>query len=155
MEAARYASPIWKAIEKAREVVQKGACFIIGDDESVDVWLDPWVPWIKGFTPSPKDESYTQSNMKVSQLIDHELQTWRTSMVLDIFNPMSAQAILSIPIPARPSPGKLMWIPGSNGLFLVKSTYKELLSSTDVHEIYTIKYSHIYIFSLTFMLFCD
>ena len=26
---------------------------------------------------------------------------------------------------------------------------------TDVHEIYTIKYSHIYIFSLTFMLFCD
>ena len=27
--------------------------------------------------------------------------------------------------------------------------------SFDVHEIYTIKYSHIYIFSLTFMLFCD
>ena len=25
----------------------------------------------------------------------------------------------------------------------------------NVHEIYTIKYSHIYIFSLTFMLFCD
>ena len=25
----------------------------------------------------------------------------------------------------------------------------------DVHEIYTIKYSHIYIFSLIFMLFCD
>ena len=25
----------------------------------------------------------------------------------------------------------------------------------DVHEIYTIKHSHIYIFSLTFMLFCD
>ena len=25
----------------------------------------------------------------------------------------------------------------------------------DVHEIYTIKYSHIYIFNLTFMLFCD
>ena len=26
---------------------------------------------------------------------------------------------------------------------------------TDVHEIYTIKYSYIYIFGLTFMLFCD
>ena len=25
----------------------------------------------------------------------------------------------------------------------------------DVHEIYTIKYLHIYVFSLTFMLFCD
>ena len=27
--------------------------------------------------------------------------------------------------------------------------------AVDVHEIYKIKYSHIYIFSLTFMLFCD
>ena len=26
---------------------------------------------------------------------------------------------------------------------------------SDVHEIYTIKYSHIYIFSFTFTLFCD
>ena len=129
-EAARYASPIWKAIEKAREVVWKGACFIIGDGESVDVWLDPWVPWIKGFIPSSKDESDTQSNMKVSQLIDHELHTWRTSMILDIFNPMSTQAILSIPILARPSPDKLMWIPDSKGLFSVKSAYKELLPST-------------------------
>ena len=31
----------------------------------------------------------------------------------------------------------------------------EVLLIGDVHEIYTIKYSHIYIFSLTFMLFCD
>ena len=27
--------------------------------------------------------------------------------------------------------------------------------ATDVHEIYTIKYSHIYIFRFTFMLFCN
>ena len=51
-------------------------------------------------------------------------------MVLDIFNTMLAQGILSIPIPARPCPNKLMWIPGSKGLFSVKSAYKELLSST-------------------------
>ena len=31
----------------------------------------------------------------------------------------------------------------------------EFENEIDVHEIYTIKYSHIYIFSLTFMLFCD
>ena len=30
-----------------------------------------------------------------------------------------------------------------------------VVKPTDVHELYTIKYSHIYTFSLTFMLFCD
>ena len=34
-------------------------------------------------------------------------------------------------------------------------TREVLTRHSDVHEIYTIKYSHIYIFSLTFMLFCD
>ena len=37
-----------------------------------------------------------------------------------------------------------------------KITYSSLVwFLVDVHEIYTIKYLHIYIFSLTFMLFCD
>lgn len=129
-EAARNASLIWKAIEKTRKVVRKGACFIIGDEELVDVWLDPWVPWIKGFTPSPKDKSIVQLEMKVSQVIDQEHRTWRTSIVLDIFNPISAKAILSIPTPSRPSSNKLMWIPNTKGLFSVKSAYKELLPST-------------------------
>ena len=43
-EATKYALLIWKAIEGARAIVKKGACFLIGDGESVDIWLDPWVP---------------------------------------------------------------------------------------------------------------
>ena len=127
--ASRHASPIWKAIENVEEVVRKGACFIIGDGGSVDVWLDPWVPWIDGFIPSPKDKSIVQSEMKVAQLIDQDHRTWKTNLVMDIFNPISANAILSIPIPSRSSPDKLMWIPDSKGLFSVKSAYKELLPS--------------------------
>ena len=50
-EATKYASPIWKAIEGARVIVKKGACFLIGDGESVDIWLDPWVPWVHNFIP--------------------------------------------------------------------------------------------------------
>ena len=65
--------------------------------------------------------------MKVSQLIDHELHTWKNSLVMDMFSPTFAQAILSTPIPSRLRPGKLLWIPNSKGLFLVKSAYKKLL----------------------------
>ena len=106
--ASKHASPTWKAIEKARSVVKKGACFLIGDGKSIDMWLDPWVPWVQNFIPFPKVGSLVQSPMKVAHLIDHELHTWKTSLMLDIFNPNSAHAILSIPLPLRPKPDKLI-----------------------------------------------
>ena len=43
-EASRHASPIWKAIKKAKVVVRKGTCFLIGSGKSVDVWPNSWVP---------------------------------------------------------------------------------------------------------------
>ena len=85
------------------------------------------LPWIQNFSPSPRFESVDQSPMKVAQLIDHELHTWKNSLVRDMFSPISAQAILSILIPYWPKPDKLLWIPDSRGLFSVKSAYKELL----------------------------
>lgn len=97
-EASKYVSPIWKAIEKARSIVIKGACYLIGDDKSVDVWCDPWVPWIQGFIPAPKYEAASQSTLKASQLIDPNLHCWKKSLIHDLFVPSSAQAILSIPI---------------------------------------------------------
>jgi hypothetical protein len=44
-EPIRNVSQIWQAIERAREVLIKGACFLVGDSKSIDVWQDPWIPW--------------------------------------------------------------------------------------------------------------
>ena len=85
------------------------------------------MPWVQNFIPSPKVESLVQSPMKVAHLINHELHTWKTSLVLDIFNPSLAHAILSIPLPSRPRPDKLIWILEFKGCFSVKSAYKELM----------------------------
>ena len=120
------ASPIWKAIEKARSVVIKGACYLIGDGKYVDVWRDPWVLWIQGFIPAPKHEVASQSTLKDSQPIDPDLHCWKTSLIHDLFVPSCAQAILSIPIHSRPHLDKLLWIPYSKGCFSVKSAYQEL-----------------------------
>ena len=45
------ASPSWRAIEKAKQLIVKGACYIIGDDQSINVWSDLWVPQLQGFKP--------------------------------------------------------------------------------------------------------
>ena len=127
-EASKRASPIWKAIESTRGIISKGACYLIGDGESVDVWLDPWVPWIQGCIPSPRSIASAPASIKVSYLINPELRCWRATVVHDLFTPADAQAILSIPIPYRPRPDKLIWVPDAKGCFSVKAAYKEIVS---------------------------
>jgi hypothetical protein len=33
----KVASPIWRAIEKAKKVILKGACYLVGDGASINV----------------------------------------------------------------------------------------------------------------------
>ena len=106
----RSASPIWKAIEQAKSIIVKGACYLIGDGSSIDVWQDPWVPWYHGFIPKPRDENSTQLSIKVSHLIYHDLHCWKASIINNLFNSTSAKAILSISIPSRHTPDKLIWV---------------------------------------------
>ena len=45
-------------------------------------------------------------------------------MVLELFDHESAKAILSVPIPIRSQPDKLIWTPNSEGVFTIKSAYR-------------------------------
>lgn len=45
-------SPIWKAIEGVKDIISKGACYLIGNKTSINIWQYPWVPWIQGLTSS-------------------------------------------------------------------------------------------------------
>ena len=53
-EAPKNASQTWKAIERLKKTVECGACFLVGDGAVIDIWKDPWVPWLPNFKPSPK-----------------------------------------------------------------------------------------------------
>ena len=105
------ASPIWKAIDKAKSIIIKEACYTIGDGASIDVQQDPWVPWVQGFIPKPKDSSSPMPPIKVSRLIDLDIHYWKSQIIHQLFEPISARAILSIPIPTNLKQNKLMWVP--------------------------------------------
>ena len=60
----------------------------------------------------------------VSMLINETSHQWKESIIRQIFEPSSAEAILSIPLAARHGLDKLIWVPNSKGLFAVKSAYK-------------------------------
>ena len=56
-EPSKNASPIWKAIEKTKPLITKGACYLVGNGASINVWVDLWIPWLAGFKPTLKDDS--------------------------------------------------------------------------------------------------
>ena len=89
----------------------------------MDVWQDPWVPWIHGFIPRPRDEAVPKCPMKVSQLIHNELHCWKAELICQMFDTPFAQAILAISIPITSKADKLVWVLDSKGVFSVKSAY--------------------------------
>ena len=43
-DPSKSASPTWRAIERAKLLIGKGACYLLGDGKTINVWKDPWVP---------------------------------------------------------------------------------------------------------------
>lgn len=80
----------------------------MGNGKSIDVWTDPWVPWIEGFKPRPRIKDYFQLSIKAHHLLDHTSTAWNEDMVKEVFESMDAQAILTIPIPHSPRQDKLI-----------------------------------------------
>lgn len=106
----------------ARETIEKGSRWIVGNGRKVDIWKDRWLP-----TPdSLKVISPQRQNLnleKVAQLIDSETGTWKAGLVKETFIPHEADAILSIPISPKLPEYSLIWAWSKNGLFTVRSAY--------------------------------
>lgn len=70
--------PIWKAIEKAKNIIVKGACYLVGNGHSINVWKDPWIPWNDDFKPKPRDEvvSSFQSWLKALSIMKPMNEKW-------------------------------------------------------------------------------
>lgn len=133
-DPTKAASPIWRAIESTKSLVAKGACYLVGDGTSINIWNDPWVPWLQGFMPKPKSPAVSNLPTQVSSLINHDLHFWKPHIINEVFEPQSAKAILSIPIPITPRANKLCWILESKRVFMVKSAYKASLPQVPTHS---------------------
>lgn len=82
--------PTWKAIERAKILIETGACFLLGDGKSIDIQADPCVPWIEGFKARPRIEDYYQLPIKAHHLLDHTSNTWNEDMVKEVFESVAA-----------------------------------------------------------------
>ena len=119
-------SYVWRSIMAAKEVVEKGSRWCIGNGKAVEIWRDRWIPTPDNFqvvTPQgPNGEL-----RKVAQLIDEDTGMWKVDQVREVFFPHEADAILGMPLSSRMPEDSLIWAWSKNGDFSVRSAYKVAL----------------------------
>lgn len=113
---------IWRSIMAAKDIVEVGSRWIIGNGEKVDIWTNRWLSTPDSFKPvSPR---IPLEKEKVSCFLDSETWSWNADKVRHSFLPHEAKVILGISISPRLLEDSLIWAWTNNGRFSVKSAYK-------------------------------
>ncbi|KAL0016451.1 hypothetical protein SO802_003520 [Lithocarpus litseifolius] len=118
----------WKSILNARDVVRKDLVWQVGNGQSMCIREDKWLPdqiCKSVMIPPPS----LPPDAKVSLLIDPESATWKVDQVQQLFIPLDAKLILSIPQSARLPPDRLIWSQTPMGVFTTHNAYKMLANS--------------------------
>jgi len=97
----------WRSILGVRDLVKRGARWLIGNGHNISVWSNLWCPGPYSFK-LVHTSTALNSSWKVANLIDYNLGSWKESVVKASFIPCNAKLILSISLcPAWPN-DKLM-----------------------------------------------
>lgn len=87
----------WRSLCAAWEVIKRGLSWMIGNDASINIWRDPWIPLPSNFRIlSSKLNGCTLEN--VHNLVDHASIRWRVNLIESIFSNTETELIRSIPL---------------------------------------------------------
>ena len=119
----------WKSLLQARQVIDLGSGWRIGDGQSVRIQDDRWLPKIPAarlVSPS----ATLPPDAKVSELINEDTHAWRAALIGSEFLPHEATTILGIPLSSQNVPDKQVWFLTPNGDYSTRSAY-HLLSNVE------------------------
>ena len=112
-------------------MVEEGIRWQVGNGSKIQVWSDKWLPCANMHEVIfPYGDS--SPNLRVSDLIDHNLCCWKSGLLDALFLPFEVDVIKVIPLSSRLSNDKLIWAETQSGSFTVHSTYKVAMELSDV-----------------------
>lgn len=85
---------------QTQNLIRAGYCWHIKGARRINIWCEPWVPTLPGYTPKLKMGSVVEQHINyVSDLINPISHNWKETLICDLFDEESADAILKIPLP--------------------------------------------------------
>ena len=112
----------WRSLMEAKDIVERGLRWNIGNGRKVNVWKDRWLPTPDSFkVVSPKSQGAMVE--RVEHLLDSDRKAWDINNVKNTFLPFEAEVVLGIPInPSLPNDSKI-WAWTNNEIFTIRSAY--------------------------------
>jgi ribonuclease HI len=112
----------WRSIQSAKEVINLGSRWRIGNGEKVKIFKDKWLPNQVGFKVWSRCDELNE-DVLVSTLIDPDTKQWKRDLLSHLFYPHEAKQILSIPISQRLPSDKIIWHFERDGEYSVRSAH--------------------------------
>ncbi|XP_041020403.1 uncharacterized mitochondrial protein AtMg00310-like [Juglans microcarpa x Juglans regia] len=114
---------IWRSILAARELLNNGTRWRVGNGECIKTWKDKWIPRLSSYkVKSPMSSLGPEATASI--LIDSTTKQWKTSMVEEMISLKEARLIKQIPIRYNNRSNKLIWIGSAQGSFYVRSAFQ-------------------------------
>jgi hypothetical protein len=121
-QVGHHPSYAWQCICQAREMLEMGLGWRVGNGLNIRIWGDAWLP-----TPFPRIlSSFTaplNSDDKVAALLNPASRDWNYELIRRVFDPGEMARICSVIVSPLGQADWLVWRVSANGNFSVKSAY--------------------------------
>jgi hypothetical protein len=112
----------WHSILAAKDLIQDGLIWRIGNGKSVRIWGGKWIPCPTTFSvQSPV--FVLGENSTVSELFDREAGGWNVSLIRSIFERHEDDVICGLPMSRYNCPDRMIWRVTKTSDFTVQSAY--------------------------------
>lgn len=123
----------WQSILKARQVMEKGMIWRIGDGKKTRIFHDNWIPGVFPLKAAARSQEFLDDSM-VSSLIDAETGEWNGQVIDQLISPFLVQRIKVIPLRKMSQEDCIAWPRSSDGNYTVKTGY-QLLDEMENREV--------------------
>ena len=114
-------SYVWRSLLSAREVLLAGSKWQVGNGDTIKILSHDWLPH------PPRLLGDIPEDMRVQELIDQQMKQWDRGKVTSLFEEVTRQEILAIPLTRVEEEDKVVWKVNKSHDFSVKSTYQVVL----------------------------